>query len=61
MGGIDEWRVAKLVLETYGFDATDYCSLRLRELSAAGDFDGCAKWSRILALVNQMLDQMRQS
>lgn len=48
------WRVAKIFGQTYGFSAVDYCIRRLRELSAAGDLDGCAVWSRILAAVNQM-------
>lgn len=48
------WRVAKILGRTYGFSAVDYCIRRLRELSAAGDRDGCAVLSRILAPVNQI-------
>jgi hypothetical protein len=61
MEEIDVWRVAQILGETYGFSAVDYCTRRLRELSTAGDFEGCTVWSRILAAVKQMQHVERRS
>lgn len=59
MEELDSWRLARILLEVYGFTAIDHAAERLRELSAKGDFEGFATWSRILALLNQMQQSER--
>jgi hypothetical protein len=54
MDPIDIRRAAARLLEDHGSGAVDRALAHLREHCAAGDLEGCATWSRMLAELNRM-------
>jgi hypothetical protein len=51
---IDIWRVANLMLNRYGDEATTESAKRADELAADGDLAGVAVWLRVLDAVRQL-------
>ena len=51
---IDIWRVANLMLNRYGDEATAESAKRADELAAAGDLAGVATWLRVIDAVRQL-------
>jgi hypothetical protein len=45
---------AVLLVKRHGADAAMVAAQRADELLAAGDFEGCAVWKRILAAVDEL-------
>ena len=54
MDEIAIWRAARLLIDQYGPAAMDRACARLRELTAAGNIEGCRVWARILAAMNEL-------
>jgi hypothetical protein len=48
------WRAARLLIDQYRAAAIERGCARLRELTAAGDIEGCRVWARILAATNEL-------
>jgi hypothetical protein len=42
------------LIDQYGAAAIERGCARLRELTAAGDIEGCQMWARILAAMNEL-------
>ena len=51
---LDIWRVANLMLNRYGNDATAEGTKRAEELAANGDLGGVAVWLRVIDAVRQL-------
>ena len=54
MDEIAIWRAARLLIDQYGAAAIERGCAHLRELTAAGDIEGCQMWARILAAMNEL-------
>lgn len=54
MDEIAIWRAARLLIDQYGLAAIERGCARLRDLTAAGDIEGCRVWARILAAMNEL-------
>ena len=51
---IEIWRVANLMLNRYGDQATAESAKRAEELAADGDLAGVATWLRVIDAVRQL-------
>jgi hypothetical protein len=51
---IDIWRVATLMLKTYGDEADIESAIRAEELAEVGDWAGEAVWRRIIDVIGQL-------
>ena len=48
------WRAAALLVKRHGADAAMVAAQCADDLLAAGDFEGCAVWKRIIAAVKEL-------
>ena len=54
---LDIIRAAQVLISQRGEDAPIHAAMRADELLDKGDMDGCAVWKRILAAVQELLNQ----
>jgi hypothetical protein len=54
---IDIWRVANLMLKSYGDEADIESAIRAEELAEEGDHNGAAVWRRVTDAIAQLVNR----
>ena len=58
---LDIYRSAKLLIDQHGEDALIFTAQQADRCLEAGDLDGKAAWKRVIAAIEELLDQQPPS